>query len=87
MKDKFMDEKITSAERINRLASARGAASYLEIGVAKGSTFLRVDLSTKHAVDPKFHSTFGRSKPRPCVSSTCHRIASSPRSCAHGHAL
>ena len=48
-----------SAARINRLASIRPAARYLEIGVAGGRTFLAVDIETKHAVDPQFRFDTG----------------------------
>jgi hypothetical protein len=40
--------------RINRLAKLIDAQSYLEIGVASGETFFRVDCPRKVAVDPRF---------------------------------
>ena len=43
-----------SSRRINAIARATGARSYLEIGVANGSTFLNVDIPRKIAVDPMF---------------------------------
>lgn len=43
-----------SARRVNRIAEFVGAKSYLEIGVAKGKTFLEVRIPHKVAVDPKF---------------------------------
>jgi len=45
--------KITSA-RINRLAEALGARSYLEIGVETGVTFERVRIARRTGVDPTF---------------------------------
>lgn len=45
----------TSAERINAIASQLGGAErYLEIGVARGTTFFSVNAKYKHAVDPRF---------------------------------
>lgn len=44
----------TSAARINRLCTIRPATRYLEVGVARGGTFLAVDIPTKHGVDPRF---------------------------------
>ena len=41
-------------ERLNALARINSAKSYLEIGVNKGGTFLRIDVSRKVAVDPEF---------------------------------
>lgn len=38
---------------INHIARATGAKSYLEIGVAAGECFNRVDIREKFAVDPK----------------------------------
>lgn len=43
-----------AARRLKRIAAHVGATSYLEIGVAKGSTFNSVDLRHKVAVDPVF---------------------------------
>jgi Methyltransferase domain len=40
--------------RINRLAKLIDAQSYLEIGVASGETFFRIDCPRKVAVDPRF---------------------------------
>lgn len=40
--------------RLNNLASVNGAKNYLEIGVAAGYTFKKVNLRRKVAVDPKF---------------------------------
>ena len=45
--------EITSA-RINRLAEALGARSYLEIGVETGVTFERVRVAERTGVDPTF---------------------------------
>ena len=42
------------APRINRLCAIRPAVRYLEIGASRGTTFLAVDIATKHAVDPQF---------------------------------
>lgn len=42
-------------ERLNSINSQLGTVKkYLEIGVAKGSTFFQVDAEEKHAVDPRF---------------------------------
>jgi len=41
-------------ERLNALAKIISAATYLEIGVAKGETFSKVDIPFKIGVDPKF---------------------------------
>ena len=41
-------------ERLNALARVIYASKYLEIGVAEGVTFLRVDVPYKVAVDPRF---------------------------------
>jgi predicted O-methyltransferase YrrM len=43
-----------TATRINRLAALRGARRYLEVGVARGQTFLNVEIELKHGVDPAF---------------------------------
>ena len=43
-----------SARRLNRFARANNAQTYLEIGVARGNTFLNVNVGRKHAVDPRF---------------------------------
>ena len=43
-----------SSRRINAIASQMRARSYLEIGVARGRTFLAVDIPEKSAVDPRF---------------------------------
>jgi hypothetical protein len=43
-----------SARRINRLAVALGARTYLEVGVSGGSTFSQVVVPTRTGVDPKF---------------------------------
>lgn len=40
--------------RLNRLASINSARKYLEIGVARGGTFLKVNVASKTAVDPSF---------------------------------
>lgn len=40
--------------RLNRFASINSAKSYLEVGVANGATFFRVDAKAKTAVDPAF---------------------------------
>ncbi len=42
------------ANLINKIAERRNALTYLEIGVLRGATFLRVDLPKKVAVDPVF---------------------------------
>ena len=41
-------------ERLNALAKITSASRYLEIGVAKGATFTRVEVPYKVGVDPKF---------------------------------
>lgn len=43
-----------SARRINAIARRLDAKNYLEIGVARGVTFLKVQLPDKVGVDPKF---------------------------------
>ncbi len=43
-----------SARRINHLAHALGARSYLEIGVLDGNTFRDVEIAARVAVDPAF---------------------------------
>ena len=46
---------ISSAERLNAIGSQlKGVQRYLEIGVAKGTTFFEVEAAEKHAVDPRF---------------------------------
>lgn len=45
---------IHAANRINRIARTISAQSYLEVGVATGDTFLRVEIPYKVAVDPHF---------------------------------
>ena len=45
----------TSAERLNAIGARLGGVQcYLEIGVAKGSTFFEVEAAEKHGVDPRF---------------------------------
>jgi hypothetical protein len=45
----------TSAERLNAIGVELGGVQrYLEIGVAKGTTFFAVEAAEKHAVDPRF---------------------------------
>ena len=45
----------SSAERLNAIgAQLGGVQRYLEIGVAKGTTFFAVEADEKHAVDPRF---------------------------------
>ena len=45
----------SSAERLNAMAQRLGGVDrYLEVGVAKGSTFFAVEASEKHGVDPRF---------------------------------
>ena len=45
----------SSADRINNIGNLIGGINrYLEIGVAKGDTFFRVQAQEKHAVDPRF---------------------------------
>jgi hypothetical protein len=41
-------------QRLNALAQINSASTYLEIGVAKGNTFLNINVPFKIAVDPKF---------------------------------
>lgn len=41
-------------ERLNALAEITSASKYLEVGVANGHTFFRVNVPFKVAVDPKF---------------------------------
>jgi predicted O-methyltransferase YrrM len=43
-----------TSKRLNRLAAALGARSYLEIGVMTGGTFERVQVAERTAVDPAF---------------------------------
>ena len=43
-----------SVRRINALAAAIGAKTYLEIGVSRGDTFFSIDVPRKIAVDPDF---------------------------------
>jgi hypothetical protein len=43
-----------SSRRINRIATARGARSYLEIGVQHGRTFRNVQIRERVGVDPTF---------------------------------
>ena len=43
-----------SARRINRVAQATGARTYLEIGVEQGSTFRAVTVPERTGVDPRF---------------------------------
>ena len=43
-----------TSKRLNRLAAALGAQSYLEIGVHTGGTFARVQVPERTAVDPAF---------------------------------
>ncbi|MBW0167206.1 MAG: class I SAM-dependent methyltransferase [Vulcanococcus sp.] len=45
----------TSAERLNAIGARLGGVQrYLEIGVAKGTTFFHVEAAEKHGVDPRF---------------------------------
>ncbi len=41
-------------ERLLRIGKTNASSSYLEIGVARGRTFLNVDFAVKHGVDPHF---------------------------------
>lgn len=41
-------------DRLNALAAAVAARSYLEVGVSRGSTFTKVNVARKVAVDPVF---------------------------------
>jgi hypothetical protein len=43
-----------SSRRVNKLARALTAKTYLEVGVAHGDTFFAVEIASKTAVDPKF---------------------------------
>jgi Methyltransferase domain len=43
-----------TSKRLNRLAAALGAQTYLEIGVHTGGTFARVQVPERTAVDPAF---------------------------------
>ena len=43
-----------SFERLNALAKINSASKYLEVGVAKGNTFNKVNVPHKVAVDPRF---------------------------------
>jgi hypothetical protein len=45
---------MASSERINAALQALRGSRYLEIGVARGSTFFAVDAEIKVAVDPRF---------------------------------
>ena len=45
----------SSSERLNAMAHRLGdVGRYLEVGVAKGTTFFSVEASEKHGVDPRF---------------------------------
>jgi hypothetical protein len=43
-----------TAARLAALAQSNAATNYLEIGVARGTTFLQADFGLKHAVGPRF---------------------------------
>jgi len=43
-----------SVRRLNWIARAIGAKTYLEVGVLNGKTFRGVRVKTRHAVDPNF---------------------------------
>jgi hypothetical protein len=43
-----------SSRRMNQLAEAMGATSYLEIGVARGTTFRDIRVPNRTGVDPRF---------------------------------
>jgi hypothetical protein len=49
-----VSESDWSARRIQRLADALGARTYLEIGVARGVTFRSVTMAERTGVDPSF---------------------------------
>lgn len=53
--------------RINKLAAAYGAKTYLEIGVSKEATFFPVNITHKTAVDPKFQFEY-----KPLATNTVH---------------
>lgn len=55
-----------SARRINALAKRLDAKTYLEIGVARGVTFLGVRIQDKTGVDPKFLLQPERHR-KPCI--------------------
>jgi hypothetical protein len=48
------ERKHASSRRINRLAQIVGARRYLEIGVRRGVTFCKVQITEKVGVDPEF---------------------------------
>jgi methyltransferase family protein len=50
----WLEQTEVTAGRLNRLAEALGARSYLEIGVETGVTFERVRVAERTAVDPVF---------------------------------
>jgi len=52
--DLWLEQAEVTAGRLNRLADAVGARSYLEIGVETGVTFDRVRVAERTAVDPIF---------------------------------
>jgi|GEM_PF-430387 len=43
-----------SVRRLNTLANAINAKTYLEVGVSRGDTFFSIDIADKTAVDPAF---------------------------------
>jgi hypothetical protein len=43
-----------SARRLGRLAAQLGVTTYLEVGVARGQTFLNLELPVRTGVDPSF---------------------------------
>jgi len=59
-----MPEGTHTSRRINTIAERAGWSTYLEIGVAKGKTFLAIDLEQKRAVDPVFRFDFERLQSR-----------------------
>ena len=65
----------SSHERLNAISRHLGGIQrYLEIGVAKGSTFFAVQASQKHAVDPRFR--FDPTSRRAFSNETYHPITS-----------
>jgi len=65
----------SSHERLNAISERLGGIQrYLEIGVAKGSTFFAVQAAQKHAVDPRFR--FDPASRRTFANETYHPITS-----------
>ncbi|NET10323.1 MAG: class I SAM-dependent methyltransferase, partial [Symploca sp. SIO2B6] len=57
-----MKHPSASVRRINYLIGHLKLRSYLEVGVARGDTFLEINTDKKYAVDPKFKFEFEKYK-------------------------